>query len=229
VNKKKRKKTILLSPYLVENFQFIFEALGYNVLLPKTLEKLIDIVIKDNYDIAIEWQRGKNEFLIRNLLIKYNKNKPVLLSLNWNGEKPEDFNHLGYYDYVTFPFNIEDIVFKLDNCDIFNRSSKRVGLLKKIKDKIITVYASLFLLSLVIYFTSSITKFKSPWLGAFCFIMILPAINMWIWQWAEEKKNRKFANKFLGVSIAVSFLIVIYIINIGSLGVIPIVLIFRPR
>ncbi len=87
-------------------------------------------------------------------------------------------------------------------------------------------FASLFLLSLVGFFVGAITNFRYTWLSAICFIMILPAINMWIWQWAEDKKSKKFANKILVISIAISFSVIMYILNIGSLGVIPTILIF---
>ncbi|OEU66778.1 MAG: hypothetical protein BA863_08590 [Desulfovibrio sp. S3730MH75] len=56
--------------------------------------------------------------------------------------------------------------------------------------------------------------------------MILPAINMWIWQWAEAKKSKKLANKILVISIAVSLFAIAYIIDRGSLGVIPATLLF---
>ncbi|MCK4905097.1 hypothetical protein KAS42_02470 [bacterium] len=99
-------------------------------------------------------------------------------------------------------------------------------LLGKIKDKVLSFFAILFLLSLVVFFVGVITDFKYTWLSAICFIMVLPAINMWIWQWAETKKSKKFANKILLISIAISLFVIVYILNMGNLGVIPAVLIF---
>ena len=94
------------------------------------------------------------------------------------------------------------------------------------KDRILQFFASLFLLSFIGVIAGVITDFKYTWLSVISFLMILPAINMWIWQWAEAKKNKKLANKILVISIAISLFAIAYIIDRGSLGVIPTTFLF---
>lgn len=64
------------------------------------------------------------------------------------------------------------------------------------KDRILQFFASLFLLSFIGVIAGVITDFKYTWLSVISFLMILPAINMWIWQWAEAKKTKNLQTKF---------------------------------
>ena len=93
--------------------------------------------------------------------------------------------------------------------------------LNKTKGKLLSFIVALFLLSLAGFGIGAMTGFKYAWLNAISFIMILPAINMWTWQWIEDKKGVNTANRMLIISIAISLFMIKYIIDKGSLGMIP--------
>lgn len=94
----------------------------------------------------------------------------------------------------------------------------------EIKEKTLSFFVCLFLLSIVGFIIGANSKYK--WLHILSFIIILPACNMWIWQLAEWKRGKNFANVTVTVSIAISFLAIAHIIDKGSLGIIPIILTF---
>lgn len=103
---------LLLSYYLDEAFIHLFNSMGFSVIHsyhPEVVEKEIK---QFHIDLALEWQHGPEDYPIRDLLKKCDKNVPIFLSLNWNGRLPPNFSSLGYYDYLKVPLNIEELVSK---------------------------------------------------------------------------------------------------------------------
>jgi len=68
--------------------------------------------------------------------------------------------------------------------------------------------------------------FSKDWISIVSFISFLPMINVWIWQWLENKKGKTFANKGIVLTVTISILSIIYVLYMGRLGKIPIVLTF---
>ncbi len=66
--------------------------------------------------------------------------------------------------------------------------------------------------------------FKIKWISVLSFISFLPMVNVWIWQWLEDKKNKIFATKVITITAIMSVCTIIYVLNMGGLGKIPIIL-----
>ena len=107
-----KKINLLLPFYLDKGFSAIFEALSFNVLWADTQEELEKLIEFTRIDIAIEWQHGERDFIIRDLLRQYKKNAKIFLALNWNGKIPPDFDKLGYVDVINVPFNFNELKLK---------------------------------------------------------------------------------------------------------------------
>ncbi|MBN2561442.1 MAG: hypothetical protein JXQ75_10990 [Phycisphaerae bacterium] len=103
-NQKKR-VTVLLSYYLNSTFCELFRLLGYSTLWQDNPDDFEELVRTRDFDVAIEWQHGPRDFPVRDLIRKHGKRVPVLLSLNFNGQLPPDFDQLGYAGYLSTPFD----------------------------------------------------------------------------------------------------------------------------
>jgi hypothetical protein len=102
--------TLLLPWYLDEAFIHLFNSMGFSVIhsySPEVLEREIN---QFHIDLALEWQHGPQDYPIRNMLRKCNKNVPIFLCLNWNGRLPPNFPSLGYRDYLKVPWKINELM-----------------------------------------------------------------------------------------------------------------------
>jgi hypothetical protein len=104
--------TLLLPYYLGDSFRLLFEALGFSVIHSEKRDMLEQAIRSTPIDIALEWQHGREDYSIRDLLRKYNKRVPILLLLNWNGYLPPDFPNLGYIDYLDVPWAMDELMSK---------------------------------------------------------------------------------------------------------------------
>jgi hypothetical protein len=86
--------------------------MGLTVIHSYQPEVLEEEVKHFHIDLALEWQHGPEDYPIRDLLGKYNKNVPIFLCLNWNGRLPPNFSSLGYQDYLNVPWKIDELVGK---------------------------------------------------------------------------------------------------------------------
>lgn len=102
--------SLLLPYYLDETFSEAFQDLGLRVLGGHSRETTKRVVMENEPDVAIEWQHGRNDFPIRDLLREYRRKTPVVLSLNWNGSLPDNFEELGYMGYVNVPFKTSELL-----------------------------------------------------------------------------------------------------------------------
>jgi DNA-binding response OmpR family regulator len=108
------KTSILLPFYLYDSFRKLFqEVFGFSVLWVNNKSEIEEIVKQAKIDVALEWQHGPDDYPIRDILRKYNKNVPIFLCLNWNGKLPSNFETLGYTDYLNVPFHYEELIQKL--------------------------------------------------------------------------------------------------------------------
>ena len=114
--------TLLLPWYLVETFIHFFNSMGFSVIhsySPEILEREIN---QFHIDLALEWQHGPQDYPIRDLLRKCKKKVPIFLSLNWNGRVPSNFSNLGYQDYLSVPWEIDELLGKF--CEVLPESKK---------------------------------------------------------------------------------------------------------
>ena len=101
---------VLLSYNVDSLFKDIFEKLGYDILHTYNKNDFSELIRQSDFDFAIEWQRSKNDHMILDLMHKYDRFKPVLLSLNWNGKAPDNYKKLGYIDCLDIPFKIDSLI-----------------------------------------------------------------------------------------------------------------------
>jgi hypothetical protein len=104
--------SLLLPNYLDEVFRYLFERIGFSVIHNYNRDLLEEAIRSVDIDIALEWQHGREDYPIRDLLWKYNKRIPILLSLNWDGRFPPDFLSLGYQDYLDVPWTTDELMSK---------------------------------------------------------------------------------------------------------------------
>lgn len=104
-----QKINVLLHFYLHEGFKKIFEGLGYRVIWADKKKELEELIQKNKIDIGLEWQQSGNDYTILNLVRKYHPDIPVLLMLNWNGQRPENFENLGYADVISSAPTVQEI------------------------------------------------------------------------------------------------------------------------
>ncbi len=104
------KEIVVLLPHKLDKaFCDIFEMMGYKTIWSHD-EKLLNNLIKNSsIDIAFEWQWDPEDYTIRDVFRKFNKQTPVILCLNWNNKIPDNFEKLGYADYIEIPFNDKSI------------------------------------------------------------------------------------------------------------------------
>jgi len=104
--------SLLLPYYLDEIFVDIYQDVGFEVLWADNREETEKIIMENEPDLAMEWQRGPYDFPIRDLLTKYGRRTPVILLLNWNGSLPEgveDVKEVGCAGYAN-PFKMDEII-----------------------------------------------------------------------------------------------------------------------
>ena len=106
--------TLLLPSYLDETFIHLFNSTGLTVIHSYRPEVLEQEVRQFHIDLALEWQRGPEDYPIRDLLRKCKKSVPILLLLNWNGRIPSNFSSLGYNDYLDVPWEIDELISKFE-------------------------------------------------------------------------------------------------------------------
>jgi hypothetical protein len=104
--------TLLLPCYLDEGFISLFNSMGFSVIHNYQSKVLEEEIKQFHIDLALEWQHGPEDYSIRDLLRKCNKNAPIFLYLNWNGLSPPNFPSLGYQDYINFPVKIDELISK---------------------------------------------------------------------------------------------------------------------
>jgi CheY-like chemotaxis protein len=109
--------SLLLSYYFADSkFAELFEYIGFDVFCaggPDMRDRIIeteDYVSRHQPDLALEWQRGPDDFPIHDMLKKYNRQAPVFLILNWNGRLPTDLQKIDYAGYLPIPLNWQEII-----------------------------------------------------------------------------------------------------------------------
>ena len=107
-----RSISLLLPYYLDEAFRYLFERIGFSVIHSYKRELVEEAVRSAHIDIALEWQHGRDDYPIRDLLRKYSRRAPILLCLNWDGQFPPNFLSQGYQDYLDVPFGTDELMRK---------------------------------------------------------------------------------------------------------------------
>ena len=123
----------LLLPCYLDGFIPIFNRMGFAVLHSFNLKVLEIEIRKFNPDLALEWQHGPDDFQIRDVLMKCKKEVPVFLCLNWNNKVPPDFPRLGYHDYLSVPWELDDLMGKFHEALPESRKPILKDLWKKVK------------------------------------------------------------------------------------------------
>ncbi len=106
--------TILLPYYLDRSFKDLLIAMNYNVLWANNRNDLIKLAMNNDFDIALEWQHGPDDFPIKDILNFINKDLPVLLCLNWNNTVIENYKTKGYADYLNVPWSLNEFNLKIN-------------------------------------------------------------------------------------------------------------------
>lgn len=104
--------TILLPYYLDSSFKVLLSR-KYNILWADSREELIKLVVNNDFDIALEWQHGLEDFPIRDILNFLNNDTPILLCLNWNNNVVENHKERGYVDYLNVPMTLDELDLKV--------------------------------------------------------------------------------------------------------------------
>jgi hypothetical protein len=104
--------SLLLPYYLDECFRYVFEGIGFSVIHSYERDLVEEAVRSAHIDIALEWQHGREDYPIRDLLRKHNRRVPILLCLNWDGQFPPNFLSQGYQDYLDVPFTTDELMRK---------------------------------------------------------------------------------------------------------------------
>jgi hypothetical protein len=102
---------LLLPPYL-DGMISHFTWMGFAVIHTFDPEVLEAEINEFNPDLALEWQHGPEDYPIRDMLRQCKKEVPVFLTLNWNGRVPPNFSTLGYWDYISVPWEIDGVMSK---------------------------------------------------------------------------------------------------------------------
>jgi len=104
--------SLLLPYYLDECFRHLFERIGFSVIHSYERDLVEEAIRSTHIDIALEWQHGREDYPIRDLLRKYSKSAPILLFLNWDGQFPHDFSSLGYDGYLDLSRGMDELMRK---------------------------------------------------------------------------------------------------------------------
>jgi len=103
--------SLLLPYYLFWGFSRIFGNLGFEVLwAEESPEETEEIVRTREPDLAIEWQHGRYDFPICNLLKKYGRSTPVVLALNWDGKSVLVPEYRPIAGAVKVPFKLPELM-----------------------------------------------------------------------------------------------------------------------
>jgi hypothetical protein len=111
----RHKISILLPYYWWEDIPKTLEMFGFKILWPdyeQVAQRRMEsenLAMDNDPDLAIDWQWGRYDFPILNLLRKYGKNTPVFLARNWNGTLPDNLYEIGYAGYLNVPFKIREM------------------------------------------------------------------------------------------------------------------------
>ena len=131
------KSIVLVFPPYLDGLVPIFTGAGFAIIHSHDPE-VLEMEIKEfDPDLALEWQHGPQDYLIRDMIRKCKKEIPVFLTLNWNGRLPPNFSTLGYRDYVSCPWTIDGMMSKFYGVlpeskkpmlkGIWERAKKRCG------------------------------------------------------------------------------------------------------
>jgi len=96
--------------------------------------------------------------------------------------------------------------------------------LGRIKEKSLNLLVALFFCGVLGLVVGLATDFKYTLLSIISFVIILPMCNIWIWQWIENKKGKRFANAIASVTILISIFMAIYVLSMGGMGKVPAIL-----
>lgn len=102
--------SLLLPYYLDECFRHLFERIGFSVIHSYERDVVEEAVRSAHIDIALEWQWGREDYPIRDLLRKHNRRIPILLFLNWDGLFPPKFSSLGYDGYLDLSWGMDELM-----------------------------------------------------------------------------------------------------------------------
>jgi len=106
VYESRRNITLLLPYYFIgDAFAILFDNLGFKVSCSKNAQDTLRIVRSSQFDLAIEWQHGDEDFPIRDVLKAFGRNTSVFLALNWNNKAPANLEELGYAGTLVVPFD----------------------------------------------------------------------------------------------------------------------------
>ena len=106
------KYIVLLLPSYLDGFISLFNGMGFAVIHSHDPAVLETEIREFDIDLALEWQHGPEDYPVRDMLRKCKKEVPVFLSLNWNGSIPPNFSNLGYRDYLSVPWQIDELLSK---------------------------------------------------------------------------------------------------------------------
>jgi len=98
--------------------------------------------------------------------------------------------------------------------------------LVRIKEKSLNLLVALFFCGVLGLAVGLTTDFKYELLNIISFVIILPMCNVWIWQWLEDKKDKRFANTVVTVTVLISIFAAVYVLSMGGMGKVPILLLF---
>jgi hypothetical protein len=127
----KNSLSLLLPYYLDKTFSELYRKIGFEVLWANNRADTERIIMENTPDLALEWQRERFDFPIRDLLRKYEKSTPVILLLNWNGSLPNDTKGIGYAGCAN-PSNLPEILEQLHKA----LPDEKKALLTKLRDSV---------------------------------------------------------------------------------------------
>ncbi len=110
-------KLFLIHPYYWDaEFPNLFEYMGFRIFWSKHPDMIQkrketeEFVQENNPALALERQHGEDDFPIRDLLQKYDKETPVILILNWEAFIQHNHKENRVACYLRSPFNF--LIFK---------------------------------------------------------------------------------------------------------------------
>ena len=116
--------SLLLPYYLDECFRHLFEGMGFSVIHSYERGLVEEAVRSAHIDLALEWQHGREDYPIRDLLRKYNRRVPILLFLNWDGQFPPNFSSLGYDGYLDLSWGMDELMSRF--CTVLPESKRPI-------------------------------------------------------------------------------------------------------
>jgi hypothetical protein len=101
---KEQSISVVVDVKLDPAFCRLFEDFGFKVFWAcARLEELEELIKDEQIDVAINYQYGPDDFLLRDLVWKYDSTVPVFVTLNWDGNLPPQYETLGLAGYLNFP------------------------------------------------------------------------------------------------------------------------------